>query len=201
MQVRRDGVASVSDEAEDLAAGDAISFVNPDAARLHMCVKGIAVLTKVEDDSVPVGLNEGDSGGIPAGRLLGLAVDGVNHGGVGDGEYRFAEDGVAVELFARSGVDAVLRIELLPVNGHALGDPDAPINGKRGAGVTGGVAAGVGGDITAALQWRANDDDRLAVDGEGASGLGDLLMAGRRCAGAGSDAMSELLWDRRTWRK
>ena len=176
-----------------LAAGDVVSFVDADAAGLHVRVQGIAVLAEIENDEVSIGVGERDSGGIFAGDLLGLIVGGVNDNGIGDGEDGLAEDGVALELFAGTGVDAALSVELLPVDGHALADPDASVDGKRGAGVAGGITAGVGGDVVAALQRRADDDDRLAVDGGLAAGLGDLLMAGRSGADARDNAVCELL--------
>lgn len=127
-----------------------------------------------------------------------MAVHRVDNYAIRDGEHGLAIDCVTLGLLAGAGIDAALTVEPLPVDGHALADPDASVDGERGAGVAGGVTARVGGDVTGALQGRADDDDRLAINGGGASGFGDLLMAGRGGAGARDNAMGEALRDGRS---
>ena len=128
-------------------------------AGLHVGVEGEDVaaeagIVEPEDDGVAVSLIEGDAFRILAGSLLGKAVDDRDDGGVGDGEDGFAEDGVALELFAWAGIDAVVAIELLPVDGIALGKPDVIVDAEGGAHVAGGIAAGVGRDIVVAGEGR-----------------------------------------------
>jgi hypothetical protein len=192
VQVRDDGVAGVAYEGEDLAEFDAIAGVDLDAAGLEVGVEGVAVAAEVEDDGVAIGLFDENVGGEFAGDLLWVAVGGGDDDGVGYGDGGFAEDGVALKFFAGAGVDAAGGVELLPVDGEALGDPDVTVDGEGGAGVADGVAAGVGGEEEGALEGRADADGRGEVGLGGGSGGGDLLLAGRSGGDVGGDAVSEL---------
>ena len=133
-----------------------------------------------------------------SGHLLRLIVGGIHDHTVRDGDDGLAKDGVALRFFAGTRVDAALTVELLPVDGHTLADPYISVDWKRGAGVARGVTAGVGRNVVAALQGRANHDDRLAVDSGSAASLGDLLMAGWCGAGTRGDTMGELLGNLRS---
>ena len=116
-----------------------------------------------------------------------------NHGGVGDSEDGFAEDGVALELLAWAGVYAVVGVELFPVDRVALGKPDAIVDAESGAHVAGGIAAGVGRDIVVAGEGRMEDGDGLTVGRGLASGQGEVLEGGRRGGDEGGDSMSEVV--------
>src|ERR1700733_9494035 len=101
MEVRREGVAGVADEAKDLAGMNLVAGVDAKAAGLHVGVHGKDATAEVgivetEDDGVAVSLIERDALGIFARNLLRKAVDDRNDGGVGDGEDGFAEDRVAL---------------------------------------------------------------------------------------------------------
>src|ERR1700722_11201617 len=159
---------------------------------LEMGVNGVAMLTEIEDDGIAVGLLDGNVFGIFSGSLFGEAVSDRGDGSIGDRDGFFAENRVTGEAFARTVVDAIGVIELFPVDGVALGDQDASINGEGGAGVARSVAAGIGGDVILAAEGRADDGDYgLGVDGDFATGFGDFLLARRRGFGAEIDAMDE----------
>src|SRR3984957_7538818 len=186
MQMRGDGISGVADQAEDLAAFYGVAGMDSNFSGLEMDVNGVAMLTEIEDDGVAVGLLDGNIFGIFSGSLFGEAVGDGGDGGIGHRDGFLAKDGVAGEIFAGAVVDAIGVVELFPVGGVALGDPDASVDGERGASVAGGVAAGVGGDVVCAAEGRADDGDRLSVDGDLAAGFGDFVLAGRRGFGVGS---------------
>src|ERR1700722_20913859 len=117
---------------------------------LEMGVDGVAMIAEIEDDGIAVGLLDGNIFGIFSGSLFGEAVGDGGDGGVGHGDGFPAEDGVAGEIFAGPVVDAIGVVELFPVDGVALGDPDASIDRERGAGVAGGGAAGRAGAVECA---------------------------------------------------
>ncbi len=126
-----------------------------------------------------------------AGGAFGSAVGGAGDGGVGDGNRLFAEDIVAFDFFTRAAIDAALFVDLFPIDCIALREPEAAVDRQRGAGVPYGVAAGIGGDVAGAVEWRADDGDCTIVYGDGAAGGGDFLMSWRGGGEAGGDAMGE----------
>ena len=115
------GVAGVADQGQDLATGYFVTGVNADFSGLEMGVDGVAMLAKIEDYGVAVGLLDGNIFWIFSGSLFGEAVGYRGDGGVGYGDGFFAEDGVAGEIFAGAVVDAARVVELFPVDGVALG--------------------------------------------------------------------------------
>src|SRR3984957_2826774 len=192
MQMRGDGISGVADEAENLAAFYGVAGMDANFSGLEMGVNGVAMIAEFEDYGIAVGLLDGNIFRIFSRSLFGEAVGDGGDGGIGDGDGFLAEDGVAGEIFAGPVVDAIGVVELFPVDGVALGDPDASVDGERGASVAGGVAAGVGGDVVCAAEGRADDGDRLRVDGDLAAGFGDFVLAGRRGFGVDSAALGEM---------
>lgn len=55
MQMECDGVAGIADESENLATFNFVVRVDPDGAGLHVCVKRMVPVAKLEDDVVAVG--------------------------------------------------------------------------------------------------------------------------------------------------
>src|ERR1700722_16711214 len=147
MQMRGDGISGVADQAEDLAAFYGVAGMDANFSGLEMGVNGVAMIAEIEDYGIAVGLLDGNIFGIFSGSLFGEAVGDGGDGGIGHRDGFLAKDGVAGEIFAGPVVDAIGVVELFPVDGVALGDPDTSIDGKRGAGVAGGVAAGIGGNV------------------------------------------------------
>src|SRR5262249_53132088 len=83
------------------------------------------------------------------------------------------------------------------VDGVALRDPDAAVDGQCGAGVARRVTTRVRGDVVfAAKRWR-DDGNGTAIDRDGASAFGEFLKPGWCGVDMRSDAMSELFRDRR----
>ena len=166
MEVGRDGISGVADQAEDLAAFYGVAGMDANFSWLQVGVDGVVIAAEIEDYGVAVGLLDGNVGGVLTGGLLGQVVGDGNDFGVGDGDGFLAENCVAVRVGRGAVVDAVGVVELFPVDGVALSDPDAAVDGERGAGVAGGVAAGIGGNVIGAAERWADYDDGLGVDGD-----------------------------------
>ena len=120
--MRGDGVASVADEAEDLAATSGVTRMDANFPGLEMGVDSVAVIAEIENDGIAVGLLDGNIFGIFSGRLFGETVGDGGDNGVGDSDGFPAKDGVAAEIFAGAVVDAVGVVELFPVDGVALSE-------------------------------------------------------------------------------
>ena len=144
-----------------------------------MCVVAVHAVAEVEDDAVAVGLVRGDVGGEDAGRLLGVALEDGDDRRVGDRQDLLAVDRVTLQVQLVAVVDPPLVVDLLPVHGHALDHPDPPVDRQGRAGVPGGVAAGVGGDVVAAPQRWPPDEHLLVLL------YGGLAPRGGERAGAG----------------
>ena len=184
MEMRGDGISGVADQAEDLAAFYGVAGMDAHFSWLQVGVDGVVIFAEIEDHGVAVGLIDGNVGGVLTGRLLGQVVGDGNDFGVGDGDGFLAENCVAVRVGRGAVVDAVGVVELFPVDGVALGEPDAAVDGERGAGVAGGVAAGIGGNVIGAAERWADYDDGLGVDGDVAARFSDFLLAWRGGFGA-----------------
>jgi hypothetical protein len=189
VKVRRKRVAGVPYQAEDLAALDRIAWVNANFSLLKVSIERVAAVAEIEDYTIPVGFFDLDIGGILAGSLAWIRIGDGSDFGVGDGEGFLAVDGVALVLFLRAVVDAVLIVDLFPIDSVTLRDPDAAIHGKSGAGVTRSVTAGIGGNITRAAEGRTNHGDGLTIDGDVSTIFGEVLLAWRRCVGVKFDSM------------
>src|ERR1700747_532562 len=74
MQMRRDGVASVSYQAQYLSALHFLMWTDLNTPGLHVRVKRVVTFSEVKDDGVSVGRIERDVGGKFPRRLLRLAL-------------------------------------------------------------------------------------------------------------------------------
>ncbi len=167
--------------------------MHADAAGLQVGVERVATLTEIEDDGVSIGGNWRDVGWIFAGRLFGRAVGDGCDDSICNGESGLTKDGVALELFARAGVDGAARVQLFPIHGVSLCDPGASVDGHGGAGVADCIAAGVGGDVSLSAKWRTDHGNGLLVDDGGCSAFAHVLLAGRSCACLDVDVVQELV--------
>jgi hypothetical protein len=59
-----------------------------------------------------------------------------------------------------------------------------------------GITTGVGGDETVTAKRRSDDSDFALINGDGATGIGDFLMAWRGGADVRGDAVGELMGER-----
>ncbi len=177
--MRRHRVARVAHEPEHVAPAHPLAGRHAQAAGLEVRVEHVVPASDVQDDVVAVGLSERDVLGEAPRHLLGQAVDDRRDAAVGDGVGRVAIDGVAVQVELRAGVDAALRVELLPVDGEALGDDHAPVHRQGRPRVAGRVAAGVRRDVAGALERRP-EAHHLALEDRGLPACGGEVTARRR---------------------
>src|SRR4029077_138505 len=108
VQVRYKRVTGVAYEADHLSCLDVVALMHLQTSWLHVCVERVAMVPQVEHDGISVGFFNRDVGRILAGRLLRLAVNCGNDGGVGRGQGLLAEDGIAFQFLLWAVVDAVL---------------------------------------------------------------------------------------------
>jgi hypothetical protein len=195
VQMRGERVTGVPYQAEDLAALDRIARVNADFSLLKVSVERVVAVAEIEDYTIPVRFFDFDIGGILAGSLAWILIGDGNDFGVGDGEGFLAVDGVALVFILRAVVDAVLIVDLFPIDGVTLCDPDAAVHGKSGAGVTSGVTAGIGGNVTGAAERWTNHGNGLAIDRDVSTIFGEILLAWGRGIGVKFDAMRKFFRD------
>ena len=140
------------------------------AARLHVGIEREGAVADVEHDEIPVGLVDRQVVRQLAGWLLRKVVARGDHRAVGDGDHVLAEDRVVPHLAAIAFDQAVLLVDLLPVDGEALGEGEAAVERQQGAHVPDRVAAAVARQIALADQRRAQQhgvgvDHRRFADG------------------------------------
>src|SRR5918992_2630003 len=144
VKVRRQAVAGVANQRQYVSPPHPVPLLHADAARLEVGVERVVAAAEVEDHRVAVGLLGADSLGKFSGLLLGEAVDYLDYGAVG-GRYRLLPvDRIAFGVLLLAAVDAAVGVELLPVDGVALGKPDPSVDRERRPRVAGGVATRVG---------------------------------------------------------
>ena len=190
--MRHDRISGIADQAEHLPEFDAFAGMYLDAAWLHVGIERVAVVAEIENDAIPVGIGEGDVLGVSAGSLFGLIVDDGRDDSVCDGERGLTKDGVALELFARAGVDGAFGVELFPIHGVALRYPDASVDRHRGAGMAHCVTTGVRGDVSRATERWADLHRGFAVYSDRSSGFRDIPAIRRGCACQNRDAMRKV---------
>ena len=185
MQVGRRGVAGIADLAQDVAVFDLGAGRDLHAARLHVRIERERPVADVEHDKIPVGLVDRQVLRQLAGRLLRKVVARGDHRAVGHGDHVLAEDRVVLDLAEIAFDQAVLLVDLLPVDGEALGEGEAAVERQQGAHVPDRVAAAVARQITLAdqrrpQQHRVGVDHRCLGDGERKGRVRSALLDGDR---------------------
>src|ERR1700722_17510720 len=161
-----------------------------------MGVEGIAVIAEIifeiKDHAVSIGIGQRNIRRIFSGSLFGLPIDDGCNDSVRNRDGGLTEDGVALELLLRAGVNGATGIQLLPVHGKTLRNPHASIDGHRGPRVAGCVTAGIGGNISCSAQRWTDLHNGLAVNGYRSTGFAHVLVAWWGCAGQNRNAMRKL---------
>src|SRR5215470_6751897 len=134
-------IAGVSYQRDLLSHLDFVAALEMDTFRLQVCVECITMLSEIEDDGVAISLFQGDMLGKFARSLLGKTLDHCSNDRIGHSEYRFAKDGIAFKFFARARVDAIVGVELFPVDRITLGQIHFAVYRKSRARMSRGIAA------------------------------------------------------------
>ena len=179
VQVRLRRVARRADQAEDLAALHLLASPHPHGARLQVRVQRIAALAQVEHDMVAVGLRDRQVRRQASRRRVRQSVEGHDHPRIGYRMGRLAVDGVTGGVLRIADDDAALCVELLPVDGVALGDVQAPVQRQAGVHVARVLAAAVAGDVARAAQRCVQHQVGRAADGRAP---GDEVVTAGSCA-------------------
>src|SRR6202050_1988053 len=137
MQVRGRGVAGVPQLAEDLSSLDVLSDGNVDGGRLQMGIKREGAPAEIEDDVVAIDVFERD--GAHVGQdARGLLLEPIENGhdlAVGYGNDVRSVGGIAMKIGFGSVQQAPFVIKAHPVDGEALAEIDAAVDGLAGGAV------------------------------------------------------------------
>ncbi|MFO1156993.1 MAG: hypothetical protein U1E43_09590 [Rhodospirillales bacterium] len=170
----------------------ALLYPRPHRSRLHVGIERVGAAAEILKDMVAVGIGKiGDRLRIVR-HLIGNAVVHHHRLAVGDGQHRLAVDVVAVNIAAIADEDAARVVDLFPVDGEALRQPEPAVQRQQGANVADGIAAAVAGDVVAATQRRSEDDDGILLHRRGGAVFSDALFA----AAAGIECQVDLVDDR-----
>jgi hypothetical protein len=145
---------------------------------------------------VAIRLVERQAGRELSRRRIGKRVDRRDHRAVGDRVDRLAVDHVARRLLRVAGVDASLRVELLPVDREPLRPDPLAIDRERRPDVPDGVATAVARDVALAAERRIEQQAGRWRHRRARRGLGHRLPSQR-----GGQAVLDQTGQRRTRRK
>src|SRR5918998_6780734 len=128
VKVRRQAVAGVANQRQYVTPPHPVPLLHADAARLEVGVERVVAAAKVEDHRVAIGLLGANALGKFSGLLLGEPVDYLDYRPVGDRDRLLAVDRIAIGVLLLTAIDAVVSIELLVVDGVALGKVELPVD-------------------------------------------------------------------------
>src|SRR5208282_5445150 len=135
MQVRLGGVAAITDQPEDLAGANLITDLYAEGTRLQMGVKGKIAVADVQDDMVTADCFQSDRHGarFRSGNVLRDAVLDLRNDAIGDGQGVISIGIIVFVVEFVVMISLAVFAELNPVNGEALRDGGAAINGNQRA--------------------------------------------------------------------